>query len=184
MKEQRAAASGRQEASRDDPSSASGPRSQEASSSGLRGQPPGGRVPEITVAAQRDAFDLPACRELLDQHGIVSVLSGRGFNQVVLVARTDSGRALELIACHREGLIRVNPLSAGDYVLGIMAWSFGCGMAIPALLGLLLIYLRIDTTLIAIAAGVALAGSIPLGGCLGYWRCRSIASRRRRSGSG
>ena len=57
---------------------------------------------EITVASQRDAFNLKMCQELLEQHSISSQLVGHGFNRVVVVARGDSSRAID---CYSSNII-------------------------------------------------------------------------------
>jgi hypothetical protein len=139
----------------------------------------GGDV-EITVASQRDAFDLKACRTLLEKNGISSKFVGRGFNQVIVVSRGNSTRAIDAIASQRERLLRQNPLSAGDYVVGILAWAFGCGLSIPAVSGLLLLYRQFDVTFVFIVVAILLVCSFLMGGLLGYLRCRAIASRKRR----
>jgi len=134
---------------------------------------------EITVASQREAFDLKACQTLLTDNDIPSGVSGRGFNQTVVVSRGNSGRAMDLIMAHRNSLVRRNPLSAGDYVVGIIAWAFGFGLAVPAGVGYLLItYWPFHATNIGVLIAVAM-GAMVVGGILGYLRCRMIANRRK-----
>ncbi len=135
---------------------------------------------EITVASQRDAFDLKACQLLLEENGISSKVVGRGFNQVVVVSRDDSSRSIDVIASHRESLLQANPLTASDYIVGIFAWAFGCGLSVPAAGGLLLLSLGFDTLVVVGASAILMVCSVLLGGVLGYLRCRRIASRPRK----
>ena len=135
---------------------------------------------EITVASHRDAFDLKACQLLLQENGISSKVLGRGFNQVVVVSRDDSSRSIDVIASHRESLLQANPLTASDYVVGIFAWAFGCGLSFPAAGGVLLLFLDFDMPIVVGASAILMVCSVLLGGVLGYLRCRSIASRPRK----
>ena len=134
---------------------------------------------EITVASQRDAFNLKACQALLEEHGISSRVVGSGFNQVVVVSRDDSSRSIDVITNHRDSLVQANPLTGSDYVVGIVAWAFGCGLLFPAVGGGLLLWRGFDMFFVVGAAAVMMVCSVLLGGLLGYFRCRAIASRRR-----
>ena len=134
---------------------------------------------EITVASQQDAFNLKACQTLLKEHGISSKVVGHGFNQVVVVSRDDSGRSFDVIAAHRESLVLANPFKAGDYVVGILAWAFGCGLLFAAIGVAFLLINGLDTVVPAVGFAILLVCSVLLGGGLGYLRCRAIASRRR-----
>ena len=136
-------------------------------------------VVEITVASLRDAFNLKACQALLEEHGISSKVVGRGFNQVVVVSRDDSGRSIDMIAAHRESLVQANPLTTSDYVVGIVAWVFGCGLLFPAVGGAFLFFNGLDTLVVGGGVAILMVVSVLLGGGLGYLRCRAIASRRR-----
>jgi len=138
---------------------------------------PAGDV-EITVAAQRDAFDLPACRALLAQHAIPSRFVGRGFNQVLVVSRKDSSSAISLITANRQSLLRASPLNAGDYVVGIVAWSLGWGLALPGLGFWFMFKYEASTDFKMVAIPVMFVCSFLLGGLLGYLRCYVVASRR------
>ncbi len=134
---------------------------------------------EITVASQQDAFNLKACQALLEKHDIPSKIVGHGFNRVVVVSRDDSGRSIDVIANHRESLVQANPLTASDYIVGIVAWAFGCGLLFPAAGGMFLLWRGFDMFFVVGAAAVLLVCSMLFGGFLGYLRCRAIASRRR-----
>lgn len=140
----------------------------------------GGGDVEITVASQRDAFDLHACQALLQEHEIPSNLVGRGFNQVLVVSRDDSSRAIDVIAAHREQLLQTNPLSPSDYVVGIVFWAFACGLVVPGVGGLLLLASGIvGRVYMVVAIAILLVVSVLLGGFVGYLRSRAIAGRRR-----
>jgi hypothetical protein len=139
---------------------------------------------EITVASQREAFNLKACQALLEEHGISSKLVGHGFNQVVVVSREDSGRSIDVIAVHRHSLVQAIPFTANDYVVGILAWAVGCGLLFPVAGLTILMFIGLgelgfDTSALVIGVAVLIIGSALLGGGLGYLRCRAIASRRR-----
>lgn len=134
---------------------------------------------EITVAAQQDAFNLKACQALLEEHGISSKVVGHGFNQVVVVSRDDSGRSIDVIALHRDSLVQANPLTGSDYVVGIVAWAFGCGLLFPVVGGAILLFNGFDTLAMVVGITILMVCSVLLGGVLGYLRCRAIASRRR-----
>lgn len=135
---------------------------------------------EITVASQREAFDLKACQLLLEENGIVSRRVGRGFNQVLVVSRKDSSQAINVITANRARLLRTNPLTAGDYVVGVVAWSLGWGLFLPGLGLWFLMKYEADAALAVIVVPVLAVCSLVLGGFLGYLRCRAIASRRRK----
>jgi hypothetical protein len=135
---------------------------------------------EITVASQRDAFDLKACQVLLEGNGISSKVVGRGFNQVVVVSRDDSSRSIDVIAAHRQWLLQANPLTDSDYVVGVVAWALGCGLSVPAIGGFFLLSRGLDLIVVVGGVAILMVCSVLLGGALGYLRCRTIASRRRK----
>lgn len=132
---------------------------------------------EITVASQRDAYDLVACRTLLEEQGIPAKLVGRGFQQIVVVPRDHSSGAIDLIAKHRDELLRTNPLNAGDYVVGIVAWALGWGLALPSFSFWFLREAPVEFKIVAIT--IIFVASLLLGGFLGYLRCCAIANRKR-----
>lgn len=134
---------------------------------------------EITVASQQDSFNLDACQALLEEHGISSKVVGHGFHKAIVVSRDVSGRSIDVIALHRDSLVQENPLTASDFVVGIVAWAFGCGLLFPAVGGAILLFNGFDTLAMVVGIAILMVCSLLLGGVLGYLRCRAIASRRR-----
>ena len=133
----------------------------------------------VTVAALRDGFDLKACQDLLQEHGITSTREGRGSGQMVVVPRDNSSRAFGIVAEHRESLRKANPLRGGDYLVGIVAWTLGWGLLLPAPVLMLVSRLSPNGRVGFATVVLVLVISPLLGGFLGYLRCRVVAQRRR-----